>query len=224
VTTLARIDASIRIDGSISRELADAAEQTWRSQHPGAEIIRRDLGTDPLSADLWPVAVSGAHVPAEQRTPVQVAAASVAAELADELIAADAVIVSTPLYNFGVSQHLKTWVDLTLTDPRLAPGFTDDPLSGKPLILAVARGGGYSPGTPREGWDHATPWLERIFTDVLKMDLRLAAAELTLADVTPAMEPLRDLAAESRRAGVATAAEHGTTVAQAVTATTTAAA
>lgn len=224
MTTLARIDASIRIDGSISRELADAAERTWRDQHPGAEIIRRDLGSTPLPAHLWPVAVSGAHIPADDRSPDQAAAAAVAAELAGELISADAVIVSTPLYNFGVSQHLKTWIDLTLTDPRLAPGQTDDPLTGKPLILAVARGGGYGPGTPREGWDHATPWLERIFTDVLKMDLRLASAELTLADVTPAMEPLRDLAAESRRAGVATAAEHGTTVARAVATTNTAAA
>lgn len=223
MTTLARIDASIRIDGSISRELGDAAEQTWRSQHPDAAIVRRDVGTSPLPADLWPVAVSGIQVPAEDRTPVQAAAAAVAAELADELLAADAVIVSTPLYNFGVSQHLKTWIDLTLTDPRLAPGRSDDPLTGKPLILALARGGGYGPGTPREGWDHATPWLERIFTDVLGMDVRLAAAELTLADVTPAMAPLRDLAAESRRAGVATAAEHGTTVARAIATPATAA-
>jgi FMN-dependent NADH-azoreductase len=72
-------------------------------------------------------------------------------------------------------------------------------LAGRPLALVVARGGGYGPGTPREGWDHATPWLQRIFGDVFGMDVQLISAELTLADVNPAMAGLRDLAAQSRR-------------------------
>ncbi|HEX3362265.1 MAG TPA: hypothetical protein VHS74_14820 [Solirubrobacterales bacterium] len=27
------------------------------------------------------------------------------------------------------------------------------------MIVLQARGGGYGGGTPREGWDHAQPWL-----------------------------------------------------------------
>ena len=104
-----------------------------------------------------------------------------------------------------------------LTDPRLGPP-AQQALASKPLILAIARGGSYGPGTPREGWDHATPWLLRIFRDVWGMDVRIAEAELTLADVTPGMEPLRDLAAESRRKGLADAAEHAATVAGTLTA------
>jgi len=215
--TLLRIDASIRTDGSVSRHLADTAVAVWENEHPGGDVVRRDLGTDPLPAELWPLAVSGAHTPADQRAPEQAAAAARVAGLADELFAADAVLVATPLYNFGVSQHLKVWLDLLLTDPRLGPP-AQQPLAGKPLILAIARGGGYGPGTPREGWDHATPWLLRIFRDVWGMDVRMAEAELTLADVTPGMEPLRDLAAESRRKGLADAAEHAATVAGTLTA------
>ena len=60
------------------------------------------------------------------------------------------------------------------------------------------RGGGYGAGTPREGWDHATPYLLRILGDVWGADVTLVEAELTLADVVPAMAELRDAAAASR--------------------------
>lgn len=216
--TLLRIDASIRTEGSVSRELADIAQQAWQAEHPGVDVRRRDLGREPLAPDLWPTVVSAVHLPTAEHTAEQAAAAAVATGLVGELLDADAVLVATPLYNFGVSQHLKTWIDVLMTDRRLATG---DPalLAGKPLILALARGGGYGPGTPREGWDHATPWLRRIFGDVFGMDVRTAEAELTLADVTPAMEPLRDLAAQSLDAARETALEHGTTVAKLLTTT-----
>ena len=61
-----------------------------------------------------------------------------------------------------------------------------------------ARGGGYGPGTPREGWDHATPYLRRIFEDVFRVELTIVECELTLADVTPAMAELRETAATLR--------------------------
>jgi FMN-dependent NADH-azoreductase len=43
--TLYRLDASIRTDGSHSREIADLVESEWRSANPRAEIIRRHIGT-----------------------------------------------------------------------------------------------------------------------------------------------------------------------------------
>jgi FMN-dependent NADH-azoreductase len=110
--------------------------------------------------------------------------------------AATALVIATPLYNFGVAQNLKTWIDLLITDPRFAPGAL--PLAGRPLALVIARGGGYGAGTPREGWDHATPYLHRIFADVLGAEVTVVSAELTLADSVPAMAELRPLAAQSR--------------------------
>ena len=91
--------------------------------------------------------------------------------LADEVLAADAIVVASPLYNFGVPQHLKTWIDLLITDPRLGPGTA--PLTGRPLALVIARGGGYGPGTPRAGWDHATPYLQQIFGAVLGAEVHI---------------------------------------------------
>ena len=102
---------------------------------------------------------------------------------------------------------MKAWIDLVLTDPRFAPGTA--PLSGRPLALVIARGGGYGPGTPRAGWDHATPYLLQIFRAVLGADVTLIEAELTLAAMTPAMAGLVDEAQHVRARAHEVAAQTG---------------
>jgi len=190
--TLFRLDASIRAEGSASREIADLVEQEWLAAHPGETIERRHIGVDVLPADAWGNAVSAGFVPVEQRTPEQVAAVDLATTLTDELVNADAVLLAVPLYNWGVSQHIKAWFDLIMTDPRVrAP---EPLLQGKPVVLAAVRGGGYAPGTPKHGWDHSTPYLVRMLGDLWGADLTVVERELTLAAVNPAMEPLRPLA------------------------------
>lgn len=178
--------------------------------HPQGEVVSRHLGLEPIAATAWPLAVSAAAT--QQHTPEQREALALVAKLTDELLDADAIIVAAPLYNFGVSQHLKTWVDLIITDARMRaePG----PLMGKPAVLVTSRGGAYGPGTPREGWDHATPWMRRIFADVWGLDLRIIEAEFTLVGVNPALDEFRDLAAQMRREAEAKAREHGRNLAQ----------
>lgn len=193
--TLFRLDSSIRTTGSVSREVADSLERAYTRRHPGAAVVRRDLVADPVPADVWPDAATAGHTPAEERTPAQRVAAALAVGLADELLGAEAAVVAAPLYNFGVPYQLKAWIDLVVTDPRFAPGTS--PLAGRPLALVVARGGGYGPGTPREGWDHATPYLHRIFADVWGAEVTLIEAELTLAAANPAMSALVPLAEAS---------------------------
>jgi FMN-dependent NADH-azoreductase len=194
--TLFRLDSSIRTEGSVSREVADAVERAYLEQHRDDTVVRRDLVADPVPADAWPTAVGAGMTPEDQRNDAQDGAVALATRLADEVVSADAVIVAAPLYNFGVSQHLKAWMDLLITDPRFAPGTA--PLAGKPVALVVVRGGGYGQGTPREGWDHATGWMRRILADVWGGDVTVVETELTLADVVPAMAELRPLAAQSR--------------------------
>lgn len=208
--TLLRIDASIRTDGSVSREVTDSLETAWREQRPGA-VIHRDLGRDPLPASAWSTAVTAGGVPDDERTPQQRAAVALATALADELLAADAVVVASPLYNFGVPAHLKAWLDLILTDPRFRPGTA--PLTGHPLALVVTRGGGYGPGTPRAGWDHATPYLLQLLGTALGADVTLIEAELTLAEATPAMAGLVDESHRVRARAHELAAQTGRAVA-----------
>jgi FMN-dependent NADH-azoreductase len=195
--SLFRLDASIRVDGSHSREIADIVEQTWRSAHPSASVVRRHLGAEPVPATAWANAVAAAMTPEPERTAEQAEAAALATEAADQLISAEALLFAVPLYNFGVSQHFKTWVDLVITDPRMRAG-AEPAIAGKPAVLVVVRGGGYGVGTPREGWDHATGWIRRILEDVWQLDLKVVESELTLAGVNPALEAFKELAAQLR--------------------------
>lgn len=210
---LYRLDASIRGPQSVSRAVADTAEASWTRTHPDGTVTRRDLAATPISTDTWTAAVSAGFVAPDQRTPAQTEALAQAATLADELLAADAYLFAVPLYNWGVSQHVKAWIDVLLTDPRFAPGTAA--LAGRPAAIVVTRGGGYGPGTPKHGWDHATPYYRRVFAEVLGLDLHVSEVELTLAEFQPSMAPLRDAARESLEAGHASAGRHGELLAQA---------
>lgn len=214
--TLFRLDASIRTEGSRSRALGDLVEREWLAARPdveaATEIVRRHIGTEPLPANAWAAAVGASATPEADRTDAQREAVTLAARLVDEMVDADALLLAVPLYNFGVSQHIKTWVDLVITDPRMASGATSA-IAGKPAVLATVRGGAYGAGTPREGWDHSTGWLRRILEDVWELDLKVVEEEFTLVGVNPALDSFAELAEQLRVEAAAAATEHGRSLA-----------
>ena len=206
--TLFRLDASIREEGSASREIADIVVDEWLAVHPGDTIERRHIGIDVLPADAWAHAVSAMYLPASERTPEQRSAVALAAALLDELLAADAIVLAVPLYNFGVSQHVKTWIDLIITDPRAGAG-APPVLAGKNVVLCTVRGGAYGAGTPREGWDHSTSYLRRILADVWGAELTVVEREFTLVGVNPALDSFTDAAAAMHQEARAAAQQAG---------------
>jgi FMN-dependent NADH-azoreductase len=206
--SLFRLDASIRTEGSHSRRIADIVQQEWRNAYPDAPVTNREIGIEPLPSDAWAAAVSASATAEESRSAEQKTAVALAATLTDELVAADALLLAVPLFNFGVSQHFKTWVDLVITDPRMAAG-TEPAIAGKPAVLAAVHGGYYAAGTPREGWDHATGWMRRILADVWQLDLLVVESEFTLVGENPALDQFKELAAELRVAAEDLAREHG---------------
>jgi FMN-dependent NADH-azoreductase len=203
--SLFRLDASISPTTSQSRALADLVEAEWSAEHPDSVVTRRDLGSEPLPATLWRDVVTSGFVAEADRSPAQRAAHTRATALADELIDADALLLAIPLYNWGVAAHVKTWYDVTYTDPRIAGGALKD----KPVVLATVLGGNYSPGTPKEGWDHSTPWLSRVIGEVWGADLLVVQRQFTLVGVNPALDRFTEQAAEIKIATEQLATEHG---------------
>src|SRR3981081_3522292 len=183
--SLFRLDTSILPGTSASAELADLLEAEWSAARPGEPVVRRHLGTDPLPAEAWVLPTTAGFTPEGDRAQAQRDALALAAELAAELTDADAVLLAVPLYNFGVSQHFKTWIDLVVAGAGPAAGRLKD----KPTALITVRGGGYGPGTPREGWDHSTPYLRRILGDWWQGRLTVIDRELTLAATTRPRPP-----------------------------------
>jgi FMN-dependent NADH-azoreductase len=196
VSHLLHIDSSIQGERSVSRALTARAAAAWRAAHPGGTVTYRDLGANPLP-HLDSESGTARMVPPDQHTPAQAASWELTKQLVEEVLAADTIVLGLPLYNFGAPSSVKSWVD-----HLVAPGLSVDPatmtgmLGGRDLLVLASRGGGYAPDTPREGWDHAEPWLPHALS-LTALEPRFITAELTLANVNPAMAELKPLAAES---------------------------
>ncbi|MEV4809763.1 FMN-dependent NADH-azoreductase [Micromonospora avicenniae] len=193
---LLHIDSSIRGEHSVSRRLTARAAAVWRAAHPGGTVTYRDLGKQPLP-HLDEAGGLARMTPFDQHTPAQRASWELSEQLVGELQQATTVLLGLPLYNYGAPSSVKTWVD-----HLIAPGLAYDPetnaglLGGREFIVLTSRGGGYGPGTPREGWDHAEPWLPHGISQT-GLEPRFIAAELTLAPVVPAMAELVPLHEQS---------------------------
>jgi len=213
---LFRLDASLAGETSVSRSVADTFEKVWRLEHPGGTVLRRDLGAAPVPfIDM--TAVGARFTPAADRTPEQQAAVELAETFTDELVSSDAYLFAVPLYNWTNPASLQAWVDRIFTAAPLRAG-EGEPIAGRPAVVVHSRGGGYGPGTPREGWDHAEPYLRRILEDVWKLDVAMVTAELTLAATVPAMADFKHLGAASLQAAHAAAEDHARRVAELVAA------
>lgn len=193
---LLHIDASLRTAGSRSRRLSARFAETWRRAHPDGVATYRDLAADPLP-HLDEVAFSANLVPEAERTPEQRAARAPTDEVVGEVLAADTIVIGMPLDNFGPPSTLKAWVDRIVV-PGVTIGEFGGTLGGRRVVFATSRGGGYGPGTPREGWDHGEPWLRHALSTVGLDDLGFVTAELTLARESPQMIPLGLGEAEDR--------------------------
>lgn len=193
--TLLRIDSSIQGPRSASSALADQVVAEFRSSRPSETVVARHLAQQPLPSDAWQLAVAGGFTPESERSDDQRAALELASQLATELRTADAVVLALPLYNWGVSQHVKTWIDLAIVGGTQGEALLD----GTPTVLLTTRGGAYGPGTPKEGWDHNIDYLRRIVAEVWGADLTVIEREFTLVGVNPALDEFREPAELMRK-------------------------
>jgi FMN-dependent NADH-azoreductase len=194
---LLHIDSSIRTEESVSRALTARAAGVWRAAHLGATVIYRDLGAEPIP-HLDTAGGLARLIPPDQHTPAQAASWKLSQELVAEIKEADTILLGLPLYNFGAPSSVKAWVDHIVANGLSVNEDTQEGLlGGRDLVVIAARGGGYAPGTPRDGWDHAELWLPHGLA-LTGLEPRFITAELTLAEVDPRMSALIPLARESR--------------------------
>ena len=164
---LLRIDSSARLTDSHSRRLADEIEAAWLSCHPASRIVRRDLVREPLP-HIADSTIAGYYTPDDQHTAETRAATALSDALIGELLDADAVLISAPMYNFSIPSSLKAWIDQIV---RLNRTFGVDPekglfglLDGKPVFVACAYGAaGYLDGGPYAAMNFHKPYLRSLF-------------------------------------------------------------
>jgi len=186
---LLHVDSSIRsIDESRSRKLSKRYVDAWRASSPDGTLTYRDLSANPIPHTDATSFYANLVAP-EDRSPEQTAARAITDEIVGEVLAADTIVLGMGLYNFGTPSTVKSWFD-RLVVPGLTVGEQGGLLGAKKLVLTLAAGGGYGPGTPRDGWDHREPWVRHAFEVLGLTDILVISAELTLARESPRMIPL----------------------------------
>lgn len=170
-----QINASARAESGNSTRLANAITAHLKSRHPAAEVEVRDLAKNPLPF-LDEAGVTALFTPADQRTPEQVARIALDEAMIARVQAADVLVLGVPMYNFGVSVQLKSFIDsiaragVTFRYTEAGP---EGLIKGKRVYVACARGGVYR-DTPA---DSQTPYLRQVLGFLGMTDVEFIYAE-----------------------------------------------
>lgn len=192
--SLLYLDASPRGERSHSRRLGRKFLAAWRAAHPQAAVTVRDIGREPppFITEAW---VEGAFAPAATQSPAARAAIETSNRYIDELLAADEIVITTPIYNLSVPAVLKAWIDQIV---RIGRTFakTDAGFEGlarnKRAIILVASGSDFRPNSPGGAFNHLEPYLRAVFGFIGVTQVEFVYAHSLGADATTAERAVAD--------------------------------
>jgi len=163
MSNLVRIDASALSQGSHSKALADLFEQTWRAKHPQGQVQHHDLSR--LNLPHIDEAFIQAMYTAEQDRDIQQhQLLEQSTHFVNELKSADCLLISTPMYNFGIPSHLKTYIDMVTRVGetfRYGENGPEGLLKITQTVVIVASGGDYTQ-PPMDAMNFVTPYLKTV--------------------------------------------------------------
>lgn len=174
------IDSSILGGNSISRKLSADVVSKLRADSQDVTVTYRDLAESPVPHLSGAYLAALQSVEAEHETALQADLAIGSAAL-EEFLAADTVVIGTGLYNFSIPSQLKAWIDRILVAGKTfrygADGRPEGLAGGKRVILAIARGGFYGPGSPTAAFEHAETYLRIALGFIGVSNLEVIVAE-----------------------------------------------
>lgn len=146
---LLHLDSSILGDSSASRQLSRAVVEAWLVAAPEAQVSYRDLAGDALS-HLSAASLVAGGTPAELRNAAQRHEVALAEATLNEFLAADAVVIGAPMYNFTVPTQLKAWIDRVAVAGKTFAYDENGPkgLAGGKKVIIVSTAGGIHAGQP----------------------------------------------------------------------------
>ncbi len=163
---LLHLDSSVLGANSASRALSAAIVARLRAEHPGLEVTYRDLAAQSLP-HYTPLL--GESHPCMRHN----------AEILDEFLAADIVVIGAPMYNFSVPTQLKAWIDRILIAGKTFRYGEHGPQGlsgGKRVIVASARGGAYRGDTAMAA-DFQERYLRHVFRFIGIDEIEIVRAE-----------------------------------------------
>lgn len=163
---LLHIDSSIQGAGSASRELTREIVARWVAERPDTEVTHVDLAAQELP-----------HLSQKSLVRADELEAARNAEALEQFLAADAIVIGAPVYNFTIPSQLKAWIDrITVAGKtfRYTESGPQGLAGGKQVIVAVARGGVRAPDASGE---FGEPYLKFLFAFLGIDNVRFVRAE-----------------------------------------------
>lgn len=169
-----RLDASASVSTSNSKRLGDVLIDRLETRFHIARVQQRDLnGEMPFISDAW---VAANFTPAEQRSKEQMQLLALSDQLIDEIKQADHIVVTTPMYNFGIPATLKSWIDLICRAGVTFQYTTDGPVGlirDKRVDIIITTG-----GVPlRSPADFVSDYLNQVFRFIGIEDINIIGAD-----------------------------------------------
>ena len=174
MTRLLVVETSPRGDHSISRTMTRRFVAGWQAAHPGGEVVERDLmETDlPFVTTPW---LQAYFTPAQQHSPEMKEALRLSDTLAGEVLAADHIVIATPVYNYNVPAALKAWIDHIVRKGMTLGADGSGLVTGRKATVLLASGGVYVEGSPIRDRDIATQYLRLILKVIGITDVTVVA-------------------------------------------------
>ena len=144
---LLHIDSSILGDNSASRQLSAGVVKAWQAAEPGVEVTYRDVAAEGIN-HFSGATLGALGTPAEQRSAAQQQEAELSAKTLAEFLAADAVVIAAPMYNFTIPTQLKAWIDRIAVAGQTFRYTEAGPegLCGNKKVIIVSTSGGLHAG------------------------------------------------------------------------------
>jgi FMN-dependent NADH-azoreductase len=170
------ITSSPRAD-SVSTALVKDILKRIKKANKTVKVKHNDLGkkAPAFVDDAW---VAASFTDAKKRTLKQKRILAASDRYIDEVLAANMIIIGTPMYNFTIPAALKAWIDQIIRAKRTfaykaGGGYEALVPEGKKLII-VATSGGVPVGSP---YDMATAYLKNILGFIGVTDVEIIAAD-----------------------------------------------
>lgn len=171
---LLRLDASANPGESSSRQLGDYLVGQLKQSNSNVETRTRSLNQELSFIDSrWIAANLTAR---EERSDDQTARLGLSDQLIAELDWADHIVLTTPMYNFGVPATLKAWIDLVCRAGITFRYGADGPeglLKGKRVDIVITTGGAPL-GSPV---DFVSGYLRQVFAFIGIDDVNIIGAD-----------------------------------------------
>lgn len=158
------LDASARDQGSYSRALSAYFVESLKRENPALYIDRLDLALSP-PRHFGKLETAAISIPPSAHTDDMREAIADSDAIVARVLAAEALVIGTPIYNFGMPSTLKAFFDhlsrngkTFIADEHGMRGLLGD----RKVAVFIAAGGAYGPGEMFAGRDALTPHVRAV--------------------------------------------------------------